>query len=181
MNKNDVNKITGEIDLIWKLHLNVRSHFPYVRKEAIGKRIIESSAYYEMHGFSIKYNYNKPIEEKDVSYLNHLSNWINQNALIRLYALMNYCGFVSETISIDQNIDGWKELDLLRRLRNHFAHTDGRFNTCDDEQLYLVKEIVDYFNLNKSTYDHIPINIDEVMEPIFDGCKRYLRKKLKQE
>ena len=179
MNKNDINEIINEIDQIWKFHLNVRSHFPYARNEDIGKRTIESSSYYDLHGFSIKYDYGKNLEKKDIIYLNSLSNWINQNALIRLYALMNYCSFVSDTIKIDQSIDGWKELDLLRRLRNHFAHTDGRLNNIDKDQNELANEIIAYFNLDKNTYDHIPITINKVIKPIFDGCRKYSINKMK--
>ena len=173
----NTSEIIKEIDLIWKYHLKVRSHFPFTRKGDIGKRIIESAPYYAFYGFTIKYDYGKRLESKDLEEINRLSNWLNQNALIRLYALMNYFEFVGEAISIDQSVKGWKELDLLRRLRNLFAHTDGKFNKDDNDQIFLVKEIKSYFGLIENSFDHIPISIDKVIEPIFEGCKEYILNK----
>jgi hypothetical protein len=170
-------KIINEIDLIWGYHLEVRAHFPFARPGDIGKRIIESSPYYFFRGHAIKYDYGKELDAEDIKQINEVSNWLNQNALIRLYALMNYHGFVSEKIKIDQSIRGCKELDLLRRLRNHFAHTDGRYNINDEDQISLVDEIEEYFGLIQDKFDHIPISIDQVIEPIFEGCKEYVQNK----
>lgn len=168
-------KINKDIDQIWQYHLNVRSHFPFARKEHIGKQIIESSPFYAIHGYVIKYDYGKELKNDDIVRINKLSNWLNQNALIRLYALMNYYDFVGKNIKIDQSKNGWKELDLLRRLRNLFSHTDGSYNSEDIEQSTLVAELKSYFNLEQDTFDHFPISIDSVIEPIFEGCKAYVR------
>jgi hypothetical protein len=167
-------KICENIDQIWQYHLNVRSHFPFARKEHLGKQIIESSPYYANHGYIIKYDYGKELENDDIVRINKLSNWLNQNVLIRLYALMNYNDFVGEKIKIDKSRNGWKELDLLRRLRNLFAHTDGSYNSEDEEQSILVEELKSHFSLEQDTFDHFPISIDSVIEPIFEGCKAYV-------
>ena len=170
--------ILKTIDIMWEYHIKVRSHFPYARKEHIGTRIIESAPYYTSQGFQIKYDFGKELEENDIDQINKLSNWLNQNVLIRLYALMNYFGYVGKTISIDHTIKGSKELDLLRRLRNHFAHTEGNYNPTDEEQINLVDEIVSHFGLIKNKFDHFPISIDQVIEPIFNGCKTYVKNKI---
>jgi len=88
---------------------------------------------------------------------------------------MNYYKFVNENTIIDKSKPGWKELDILRRLRNKFSHTDGKLSMEDQEQIKLVDEIKNHFGLIESSFDHYPIPIDEVIEPIFNGCKLYVK------
>ncbi len=46
------------------------------------------------------------------------SHWLNENFIVRLYAVMESHGLVGEKINIRKDLDGWEELDILRRLRN---------------------------------------------------------------
>ena len=91
---------------------------------------------------------------------------------------MNYHKFIGDNISIDKSINGWKELDILRRLRNQFSHRDGKLNPSNGVQVKLVKEIIMNFRLVDQEYDHIPISIDLVIKPIFEGCKVYALEKI---
>ena len=177
MKRTSLTTILGEIDTLRTNFTNCRAHFPHVNKTAIGAQSIHTAPYYVRRGFDIVFGFSQPLTQEHIEKINEIGSWITQNVLIRLYALLESYHFISETINIDQSIDGWKELDLLRRLRNVFAHTSGKYNSNNTEQKELVEEMVRHFNLSISDPQYIPIAIDTVIDPIFRGCRRYVRGK----
>lgn len=58
----------------------------------------------------------KPLTKKDIQRNNEIGHWINENVVVRLCAILQSHSILSEKVSIDKSIDGWKEVDLLRRL-----------------------------------------------------------------
>lgn len=97
---------------------------------------------------------------------------------MRLCAILESHGVLSETICIDQSIDGWKEVDLARRLRNVMAHTSGRYNPSNTDHKTLLGELVSRFKLSNTNRREFPLDIDKVIYPLFEGSKRYVRGKL---
>ena len=80
---------------------------------------------------------------------------------------------------IDQSIDGWEEVDLVRRLRNQFAHSSGKYDPNDPEEKKLYERIVTFFKVSlakdSSEATEFPLPIDVVLEPITEGCKKYIQ------
>ena len=109
---------------------------------------------------------------------NEIGHWINQNVIVRLYSIMEYYGLVSNNIKIDQLLPGWEELDILRRLRQIFSHKSGKYDPNNNMEKKLKQKIISHFNMSISDYNDFPLNIDEVIDPIFSGCKNYVRSKL---
>jgi hypothetical protein len=64
-----------------------------------------------------------PIPPEFIDRHNRLGKWINQNAIIRLYGILNYHGFLK---NIDHTISGWQEVDLM----NLFIHTAPSKQGC---------------------------------------------------
>ncbi|MBD3229650.1 MAG: hypothetical protein GF329_15825 [Candidatus Lokiarchaeota archaeon] len=115
-------------------------------------------------------------DQDTIDRFNEIARYLNQNVIIQLYALMNYYKLVGDNISINHNVSGWKELDLLRRLRNIFAHKTGIVNHKVKKEAKLFNEIIQHFNLKKDTIDrrHFPLPSDRVIMKLFDGCIRYI-------
>ena len=91
---------------------------------------------------------------------------------------MEYYDIVTNNIKMDQALPGWQELDILRRLRQIFSHKSGKYDPNNNKEKELVQKIISHFNMSISNHDDFPLNIDEVIDPIFIGCKKYVRSKL---
>jgi len=162
-----------EIDTLWQDFVEVRATFPYARESHIGSSIIKSAPYYEMHGFNYQLEFNHNLDEGDIKRLRRLGYWINQSALIRLFTLLNCNGILSDYASINNKLDGHEEMDILRRLRNKFAHS-GRYNPDRKDEKALFNRIIKHFNLVEYDEELIPIPIDQVIQPIFEKIKTYI-------
>ncbi len=65
-----------------------------------------------------------------------------------------------ESKKIDQNIDGWKDIDLVRRLQNHFAHSSGKYNPSKNEHIKTMEVLGVYLNINIDGRYDFPLMID---------------------
>ncbi len=118
---------------LWVNFLQVRATHPYMSPTHVGLTSYESAPYYKIKGLNFRVQFDKPLTIDDLEKLNGLGYWVNQSVIVRLYALLEYYGVVSETQKINTELEGHEEVDILRRLRNCFAHT-GRYNETDNQQ-----------------------------------------------
>ena len=154
---------------------NCRAYFPHVTQQHVGQKVLPTAPYYASRGFRLIVAVEEPLAANDIPRINDLGRWVNQNYIVRLCALIEARGLFS---SIDKSVDGWEDMDLLRRLRNRFAHSSGRFDPQDPDQVRLRDRIVRHCKLPTKDYEDYPLSVDTVLDPIFDGCARYVRRKL---
>jgi len=179
MKKINVDTLLREIDNLLNIFRNCKAYFPSMTDENIGQQSVSTAPYYWNKGFNISFNFSSPLTKDNIKKNNEISHWLNQNVIIRLYALLESNHVISNNIQIDQAIDGWKELDLVRRLRGGFVHGSGKYKRNKPEHDKLFNELNQYFSLNldANAYDDFPISIHTVIDPLFEGCKRYIRDK----
>lgn len=121
------------IELLWKNFNNCKAHFPYMPKSAKGMKELRTAPYYSHQGFDLKLVLAEGIFEEIIIKVNEVGHWINQNAIIRLCAILESYHVMSNTIAINFNYDGAEQLNIARRLRNCFVHSSGRFKADDSD------------------------------------------------
>lgn len=148
----EVRKCLEEMDILKTNFTNCRAYFPNMTEENIGATGLITAPYYIKEGFNINFQFNIPLTKNDIQKNNDIAHWTNQNFIIRLCALLESYHILS---NIDQNTDGWIEVDLVRRLRNKLAHSSGRYNSKnkDDKKLMHMKYCL--CNNLKSTLDQL--------------------------
>jgi len=171
-----IDKILSEIDYLYEYFRHSRSHFPYLNPENGGVKIISNFNINSNLKAQIKYS--EPVTENFISFNNRVGHFLNQNFLIRLFALLDYYSIVSEKEKIIKNLPGSDEVDILRRLRKLFSHTSGKYNPLSRQQKLLVDRIIIHFKLELTDPEDFPISIDTVITPIVIKTKEYLRSKL---
>jgi hypothetical protein len=89
---------------------------------------------------------------------------------------MSYYGFLKK---IDQTLPGWREVDLMRRMRNAFTKTPLSYRPEERDNIRLREEVIEHFSLNRENFpeEEIPSPIDTVLEPIFKRCREYITAK----
>ena len=67
-------------------------------------------------------------------------------------------------------------MDLLRRIRNVLTKTSLDYRPSDLENRQLRQTIIEYFKLEEhDIQEQIPIPINKVIDPIFEGCRRFVK------
>jgi hypothetical protein len=169
-------QIIAEIDALEDIFLQCKSVFPAIGDNLIGQTSFETAPYYKWRGYSVSVHTGNPITEDFIKRYSKIGKWINENAIIRLHGILTYHGIMDK---IDQKIDGWKQVDLMRRMRNVFTKTKLNYKPDDPENVRLRNELTDNFKLmgNQFPEGEIPTPVDKVIRPIFEGCRKYIRGK----
>lgn len=172
--------ILSQIEAQLSKLLSTRAVFPHMKENLIGARNCRTAPFYQHHGFDITFTFAAPLTAERIDEINEIGHWINQNYVVRLCALLESYGVISKTEPINTELDGHEEVDILRRLRNEFAHTAGWYDPTDPEERRLRDRIIEHFSLNAENHPELrgkfPIPIDEVLVPLTEGCKRYVQK-----
>jgi len=149
-----------------------------MRKNTIGKQVYKLPGYYVKRGFGGTLRFEKPIDTDYRKRHNQIGHWINQSYLIRLHAFLEYHKFTGNW-RINHDSPGSIELDLLRRLRQIFAHSDGKYNPNNNRHVTLWNRLIEHFNVpfdkKEIVKDDFPIPIKLVIEPITKACIEYVK------
>ncbi len=173
-----VDDVLRQIDHHWQNLLIARSVSPYLKNFMVGQRESPTAPYYKNRGYEAVVKFSQPLDIDKIKTINFAGHWINQGFVVRLSAYLEYCRVYGNKINIKNELPGSDEIDMLRRLRNSFAHTSGYYNPDDKEQKKLYERIVVHFGLDSNNFPEqerlFPIPIDEVLGPLVEGCKKYV-------
>jgi hypothetical protein len=111
-----------------------------------------------------------PLSESVRRSHNEIAEWTNQNCLIRLWAILESHGF---TQPIRKDAIHADTIDLLRRLRHHFAHGTGRYDDEKPAHRKLREKVLATFDMSRLKTE-IPLDIDRVLKPMFERCQAYV-------
>lgn len=178
--KEKVEEVIDLLDNLWMNFKNCRAHFPAISNTMIGETIIPTAPYYIADGFQISFVLTDPLDKPKLDTIHEIGHWINQNFVIRLCALLESRDIIPKDLEkkMDQNIEGWQNVDLVRRLRNYFAHSSGKYNPSKKEHIKTMEVLGAHLGIDIDGRDDFPLSINTVLEPLFNGCKKYTETKL---
>jgi hypothetical protein len=160
------------LDVLWSRYLTVRAAFPYFRASDIGQHEKRSARFYRARGKDLTLKFPTAITEEDVVELNDAGYWVNQSFVIGAWALLEYHGFVSP---LENNSPGFDHVNILRRLRKVFAHTNGRYNPSSSEERRLFESMVELYRIGSVDDERFNLQVDEVLHPMLDGVRSYVK------
>jgi len=175
--RGEAGPILKEMDTLWSAFCNCRAHFPCVGDEAVGQTAIRTAPWYLQQGFDVWLCFPKPLTKKNVSDFNAIGHWLNQNFIVRLCALLEARHVLSDEEKIDQDLQEWERIDIIRRLRNLFAHSSGHYKRQCAKHRKLLEKMNENLRLSLSTESttEFPLGISDVLNPLFEGCKEYVK------
>ena len=170
--------ITGNhIDQQLQRLLRSRSVFPHLRVSLAGHRHARTAPFYISHGFDVTFDFGHPLSSDEIKAINDIGHWTNQNFIVRLCAVLEDGGLLGNGVSIRRDFPGNEEVDLLRRLRNVIAHTDGVYDPSNATHKTLYDRLISHFKLAQNEHPEtdgkFPIPVDEVLLPLANRCKAY--------
>jgi hypothetical protein len=168
-----------EIDKLLERHTQARSHVPRLGTNLVGHFYYSSPLFYVERGFDVITMLPRPLTVQDIAKINAVSHWMNENAIVRLFAILNRCKLVGEYVKIDKAIDSWMDVDIVRRLRNKIAHGSG-YDKDDPEDVKLAAAIEERFGVSL-VEDAFQLDIMPVLTGLCEGCKSYAQEWLKRQ
>ncbi len=173
--KASLEEIFNEIDEFRSYHIKVRARFPKIGEPQIGQTVIQLPEFFQKSGLNFELRFNSALTEESRKENNDIGHFINQNFVLRLYAILNYYEFLGESASLNKDSPGFIEVEIVRRLRNIYAHSLGRYNEQDSGHRKLRDVLFDRFNVDAKEYLEFPLNINRVLTPLIVGCKEYIK------
>jgi hypothetical protein len=158
-------EIYNSIKDVYAKFRSSRAYFPYIRESDLTKTLPPPFTIFNDIEIQIKYNH--PIDEIFRDYNNSIGHFLNQNFLLRLFAVLQYHGIYD---GFDKT--RYKKLQILKQLRNEFGHGLGTYNPTSPKDKKLMKNIVTEFNLPDIDYSDFPISIDTVINEIVNESLR---------
>lgn len=175
--KSELDNILDEMDVLWENLNQNRGYFPCVDDSSVGTTTLLTPPYYRNQGINIEHTFKEPLSVEKKDQMLRIGHWINENFIIRLCALMESYHMLSSSIKIDFTLDGTEQLNIVRRLRNRFAHSSGRYNPDDPDDLTTMKLMGKHLSISIDGRDAWPLAIDTVLEKLLDGCRKYAKQK----
>lgn len=176
MKSKSVNELILKIDELFQIHLSQRGILQYVSDKHVGQNQISWGSKVTSSWFDITFKFQNTISETTRSELNRISEYMNQNFIVRLHALLEYEGIKDTKSKIDIEISGHEILQILHELRKEFAHKTGKFNPENKDSVRLRHRLFKTFDINseESLPDQFPLDKNRVIKPIVDGIKLYI-------
>lgn len=156
-------EILEQINSINFIFRKSRSAYPYLADKHIGKTGIVSFDRTEFH-------FIQPLSRETQIETNKIGHFLNQNFIVRLFAVLQYYGIFNNLDEIK-----YKRLTILKGLRNKFGHSLGTYNPENSKDRKLLQQMIAVFNLPKKNYKDFPISVDTVINSVIQEAKQYVK------
>lgn len=170
----DKHPCLNEIDVLWKNLYTVRGALPYLRPSDVDATETQPRGYYEAKGVALILKFAKPLTLESIKDYNAMGYWVNQSFVIWLHALLEYHKVAGGGVRINHDLPGSADVEIVRRLRKIFVHTNGRYNENKPEERKLFDAIVKRYSPNPVDPVRFNLHINEVLEPMVASVKKYV-------
>lgn len=178
-------EVIEEMNDLYHKFIELRAHFPYTDERMIGQRVLRTAPLYSKTlGKEIIFDYGKPLTAEDIRNINEIGGFLNENVIVRLYALLEEHGILIYQKEVDKAIEGHEAAYLTKQLRHRYAHSLGRPDTQNKEHRDLFDRLNNYLKpsipFEIENAEHFPNSVDTVIIPLFRGCHKYAEGILKE-
>jgi hypothetical protein len=154
--ESDADRFEAAIAKQVELLLRVRAVFPAMSHSVVGESAASAGPFYQNLGYSTEFEFGSPLTDADVDSANAIAHWINQNFIVRLCATLEAYNVISNEVGIDKCMRGANAVDILRRLRNVFAHSQGIYRPSNKKHKKLRTRVISYLGGASRTSWKVP-------------------------
>lgn len=155
---------------LWPLFVDARSLCVYLPRDAVGWTRFAPGPFYEQEAPYAYVELKAPMTREALAAHNQIAAWTNQNFPIRLWAILESHGFTKPIRDSAQHAD---TVRFLKKLRQHFAHGSGAYDSSKKRHAELQSELLRLFDVHPG-HDPLPLNIESVLQPMYERCVRYV-------
>jgi hypothetical protein len=129
-----------------------------------------------MYGGNLAFHYPDGITREEITRIRRIGHLMNQNFVIRLYAILEDHEVIKSKKEICESPSGGEAVYIVRKLRNVFGHSGGKYDGKDKEHVKLLRRLDDLIGSSYSSENCTdwPLLINTVLKPLRDGCVDYI-------
>ncbi len=164
------------IERAWLACVKVRALCPGAREDAIGSTLYQSPDWYKARGVNYFVRSEGLLTEEGLASLREMTAFVNRSFIIVMAAILEAHDVVPYRIDPDRSRDGGDHVQLVKWLRNRFAHGEYEYdpgNALHVETRELMEELLP--STKHPERQGFPAAIDSVLESLKDGVLRYMR------
>ena len=168
-------ELCAQIDRLWDCFFRLKAFVPYTEDTMVGAQVLEGAPYYAAGGRALELHFEPPLTPEHIAEINESGLWLNENYVVRLYAVLESHDAIRYGEPVDQELEGGEHVAILKKLRNRIAHDDGRFDPEDTRHQKLAEDLSELYNIEETDREsHFHLPIDKVLKPMTDGVKSYV-------
>lgn len=163
------------VQALWRHTVKARALCPSATETAIGITSYASPEWYRARGASYVVQLPGEMGVSDLQEMNESGSFINRSFVISLAAVLEESGVAPKGRAIDRSIDGGDHVQLIRWMRNAFAHGQWHFEAQNPDHVRIRSLFENLFPEVARQAPGFVISIDGVLEPLKDGALSYIR------
>lgn len=180
MNGVEIDDLLEKMNRLFDNFCRCRYYFPLMPQICVGMeniKIVETGD--DCSKRNMTFCFEGGFSENDRVQYKEIASWLNQNFIIRLCALIEINNpsiyeHLKQPSKNNKKRQGYKHYNLLYKLRQQLAHTDGRYEPKGirgKEHEEILNGLISEYSLQiESEPEFFPLPIDVVIIPMFKGC-----------
>ena len=162
------------IEDAWQACVKARALCPSAREEAIGSILYESPPWYKNRGANYFVKSDSPLTQEGLASLRQMTAFINRSFVIVMAAILEAHDIVPYRSDPDRSRDGGDHVQLVKWLRNCFAHGDFDYDPNNSRHVETRELMETLLSVDDPELQGFPAAINIVLEPLKDGVLRYV-------
>lgn len=162
------------VETAWQAFIHVRALCPSAHESAIGSTGWVSPGWYQARGAVYVVSLPGPMTSDEFDTLQRMTAFVNRSFVITLAAILEAYGIVPYRADPDRSLDGGDEAQLVKWLRNRFAHGQYDYDQADSQHVETRQLLEHLLPEVANRADGFPAAIDSVLEPLKEGVQRYI-------
>jgi hypothetical protein len=162
------------IQKAWQSTIKVRALCPTADKSAIGFTEYASPTWYQIHGAVYFVKPAHSLTEEDIAELSEMASFVNRSFIIAMSAILESYKVVPYRSNPDLSVEGGEHVQLVKWLRNHFAHGEYEYDNNKPEHVRTRKLLEKLLPIGAAKGQGFVTSIDTVLELLKDGVLKYI-------
>lgn len=166
---------SNAVEALWALAVKARALCPHADDTAVGMSGYVSPPWYRDHGAVYFVHLAQPLTDADVRELVQIGGFVNRSFVISLAAVLEEHGIVPFRTNPDRSKDGGDRVQLVKWLRNRFAHGDWEYDAGDPQHVETRQLLETLFPDACKQAPGFVVSIHEILESLKDGVLAHIR------
>jgi hypothetical protein len=135
--------------------------------------VFSTGQYYRRAGHDVAFHFDPPLTEDIRTRLNAAGRWANEAAVVFLIATLLDHGVLTDSEPHRRDVESHEHVSIARTLRSIILKEGGRYNPEDAHHRQNMATLTTLYGV-PPLEDAFPLDIDTVIVPMIDGCRRYV-------
>ncbi|MDD5645611.1 MAG: hypothetical protein PHW86_00350 [Candidatus Bipolaricaulis sp.] len=162
------------IEKLWEHFVKARALCPYMSGGMLGAETYVAGDWYRARGATYFVRPSRPLTALDLAEINEIGGFVSRSFVISMAAALEEHNVVPCGTSPDRALPGGDHVQLVKWLRNCFAHGNSVYAATDQRHVRTRQLLESLFPVPTQGTTGFVYSIDTILEPLKDGTLTYI-------